>query len=84
MAAKQARGVTDLHVLQHTIPEDELSQLSKADLSTMSDDAATEFLETGGNHGTQWVRRVTGRFGPESYFSPDTYSKFTNAKLDCS
>ena len=83
LAMKQSRGATDLRILQHTISEDDLSKLSKADLSTMSDDAATDFLETGGNHGAQWVRRVTGRFGPENYFSPDANSKITTAELDC-
>lgn len=49
----------------------------------MSNAAATDSLEAGGNHSAQRVRQVTGRFAPKNYFSPDVYSKFTTVELDC-
>jgi len=74
-----ASGAADLQILQHSIPESALSGLSFADMTTMTDDDANVILDNSPDHGFQWVRRMTGRYGPENYFSPDVYALFSNS-----
>lgn len=81
LAGMTSRGASGLQILQHSIPEDALSQLRFGDMTSMSDDDANALLDTSPDHGFQWVRRMTGRYGPENYFSPDTYPLFTSSVL---
>jgi hypothetical protein len=73
-----SRGATDLQIIQHSVPESVLNSFRSADMTSMTDDAANALLDSSPDHGFQWVRRMTGRYGPENYFSPDVFPLFSN------
>ncbi|WP_162830089.1 DUF6531 domain-containing protein [Amycolatopsis palatopharyngis] len=72
---------TDLEIVQHRISGDDFDSLRSADMTTMDDDAATELWNAGGNHDYDHIRRMTGRFGAESYFSSGVYNLFQSWRL---
>jgi hypothetical protein len=74
-----ARGATGLQIIQHSISGDALGQLSFGDMTSMTDDDANALLDNAPDHGFQWIRHLTGRYGPENYFSPDVYPSFSNS-----
>lgn len=74
-----SHGASDLQILQHSIPESVLSGLRSADMTSMTDEAANSLLDSSPDHGYQWIRRMTGRYGPENYFSPDVFPSFSNS-----
>jgi RHS repeat-associated protein len=72
------RGALDLKVLAHKISARNLERLATADLTRMTDDAASAILELGAEHGFQHIVRLTGRFGVEHFFRQDVYHLFTS------
>ena len=71
-----ARGSPDLAILEHRIPAENLAGLRTADLTNMTDDEANIIYDLGADHGYEHLRRTTGNFGVEDYFSPDVYGQF--------
>jgi hypothetical protein len=71
-----ARGAPDLSLLEHRIAAQDLAGLRSADLTSMTDDEATAIIDQGAEHGYEHVRRRTGRYGIEDYFSADVFGLF--------
>ncbi|MFE0027554.1 RHS repeat-associated core domain-containing protein [Amycolatopsis sp. NPDC059021] len=67
-----ARG-GNAEILEHHISGEDFDRLRSADLTTMDDDTATAIWNSEGRHGYDHVRRNTGNFGPENYFSSSVY-----------
>jgi RHS repeat-associated protein len=75
LAGQQAKGA-DVSILEHRISEEDYGRLKSADLTKMDDDTATDIWNSGGNHGYDHVRRMTGRYGVENYFRAGVYGHF--------
>ncbi len=74
------RGAVDLVVVAYEIPDDDLLRLNKQDLTQLSDDDLTVWLETyseygdGVPHGYDYLIRNTG-MGTEHYFASSVFSR---------
>ena len=77
-ALRAARGADGLQILEHTIDVEDLARLRSVDLAAIGDDAANEILDMGAAHGYDHIRRLTGNFGPEHFFSSDVFHLFQN------
>jgi hypothetical protein len=71
-------GAKELRVLAHRISNKALSTLKTADMTKMSDEAATLLLEIAPNHGFEHVIRMTGKFGIEHFFKKEVFPLFKN------
>ncbi|GHF46718.1 RHS repeat-associated protein [Amycolatopsis bartoniae] len=73
-------GAPSMEIVEHRIRGEDFDGLRSADMSTMDDDAATELWLSEGNHDYDHIRRVTGRFGAEHYFSSSVYHLFQSTR----
>jgi RHS repeat-associated protein len=74
----ESKGATGLNIMEHRISSSDLAGLKSVDLSKIGDDAANKILDLGAGHGYEHIRRITGNYGPESYFSREVFHLFKN------
>ncbi|WP_049796928.1 RHS repeat-associated core domain-containing protein [Actinosynnema mirum] len=73
-------GPTDLSIIEHRISGEDYDGLRHADMTRMSDDAATDLWNAGGRHDYDHIQRGAGRFGNEHYFRNTVFDLVTSRR----